>query len=233
MNPILVGMTLLIIGDSHMSSPGSLISSLHEEMTKQGAEVVTYGVCGVQPGAWASAPMASCGAAHRTGKGPVQVVGARESRAWGIDELIRQHRPAAVMVVMGDTMAGYGTPTMPRAWLQNQVATLTHAIAATGTACVWVGPAWGEEPGPYGKTYARAQEVSAQLASVSAPCAYVDSLAMSKPGDWHAPDGLHYGRAAYQSWGRAIAQRLAVVKSAPVVAQRPPELKALTVRRAN
>ena len=40
----LVGLTLLIIGDSHLSFPDSLLKSLPDALAAEGATVTTYGV---------------------------------------------------------------------------------------------------------------------------------------------------------------------------------------------
>jgi lysophospholipase L1-like esterase len=47
--------------------------------------------------------------------------------------------------------------------------------------------------------------MSAYLAEIVAPCAYVDSQKMSRPGEWTTIDGQHFTAAGYRAWGRSIA----------------------------
>jgi lysophospholipase L1-like esterase len=76
-------------------------------------------------------------------------------------------------------------------------------------SCVWVGPAWGTEGGKFNKTYARAKEMSGYLSEIVAPCTYIDSLSLSKPGEWGTIDGQHFDGAGYKSWGSAIGNAIA------------------------
>ena len=46
MNSVLAGLTILVLGDSHMVTSGYLISTLHDSLLEQGATVDTYGMCG-------------------------------------------------------------------------------------------------------------------------------------------------------------------------------------------
>jgi lysophospholipase L1-like esterase len=47
------------------------------------------------------------------------------------------------------------------------------------------------------------------LAANVAPCTYIDSLTLSKPGQWITTDGQHFTVAGYQAWGTAIGSALA------------------------
>ncbi len=113
-----------------------------------------------------------------------------------------------LVVVNGDTMAGYGVKEMPREFISRQVAQLTARITAEKIACIWIGPSWGTEGGPFFKTYARVKELSDYLATIVSPCQYVDSLQLSKPGEWPTFDGVHYNTLGYQKWGAALTQVL-------------------------
>jgi hypothetical protein len=119
-----------------------------------------------------------------------------------------------VVLVIGDTMASYDKPVFPKAWAWQSVTSLTKAIAETGTKCVWVGPAWGKEGGMYKKNDARTKLMSQFLQANVAPCTYVDSLQMSKPGEWVTTDGQHFTVAGYKAWAAGIAGALAKLPAA-------------------
>ena len=214
-NTLLAGLTVLIIGDSHLTTPGYLITSLHDDLARQGAIVHSVGVCGANAGDWLKATPGTCGGAERKGDGPVDIKGPSAATT-PIKTLIAQDKPDLVVVVMGDTMAGYTKPDFPKTWVWQQVTGLTKEIASTNTQCLWVGPAWGSEGGKFGKTFARVQQMSTFLSSNVAPCAYVDSLKFAKPGQWATVDGQHFTATGYKSWGDAIAQ--AIVETKPTKA---------------
>jgi hypothetical protein len=202
-NTLLVGLTVLIIGDSHLASPGYLIDTLQDSLIQQGANVHTIGICGSNPGDWlAPSPAGKCGGASRVGKAPVVLMGQNASTT-GIKTLIEKDKPNLVLVIMGDTMANY-KQNFSKAWAWQQVTSLTQEISSTKTPCAWVGPAWGTENGKYGKTFTRVEMVSSFLSSNVGPCTYIDSLSMSKPGAWATKDGQHFTDLGYKAWGSAI-----------------------------
>jgi hypothetical protein len=127
--------------------------------------------------------------------------------------LVNAIHPNVIIISLGDTMAHYPEPTMPVGLVTADIASLTTKLAALHTPCIWVGPGWGTEGGPYFKTYARAQQMSQLLASRVAPCQYVDSTALSQPGEWSTSDGMHYTVPGYQKWAFAIDA--AVLKLVP------------------
>ncbi len=208
----LAGLSILVIGDSHLLNPNYLIGRLHDELQAQGAHVHTVGVCGSTPGDWVTPRTGDCGGAERNGKSPIAYTG-KEAATRPVQQLIQGEKPNLVIVVMGDTLGNYKQPTFPRAWAWQQVTALTKAIGATGVPCTWVGPAWGSEGGKFGKTFERVRQTSEFLASNVAPCSYIDSLAFSKPGQWRTIDGQHFTPTGYKAWGKAIAQ--SVGASAP------------------
>jgi hypothetical protein len=209
---LLAGLSILIIGDSHMATPYYLIDGLHDDLTRKGANVHSIGVCGANAGDWLKAtPGGACGAAERRGKGPVVTLKGTATTT-PIKELIAQDQPDLVLIVIGDTMAGYDKPALPKAWAWQQVTGLTKAIAETGAQCAWVGPNWGSEGGKFGKTYARVKQMSAFLASTVAPCSYVDSLQFSTPGQWRTTDGQHLTGPGYKQWGAAISAVLEEIR---------------------
>lgn len=216
---LLAGLTVLVIGDSHMTATDYLITTLPDGLRDQGAVVYAYGTCGTPAGDWMKIARAKCGSSGGTAeRGDGGVV--RERRAEAaimkpLPELVAKHHPDLIVVVNGDTMAGYDRPVLPKAWVRDQVKILTDGIKATGLKCIWVGPAWGTEGGDNGKSYPRAKEISDFLADNVAPCIYISSLKMSKPGEW-APiqhgaghfDGQHFMKEGYQAWGRAITNEI-------------------------
>ena len=204
---LLAGIAVLIIGDSHLTTPKYLITSLHEDLVAQGAQVHTLGVCGANAAEWMVATPGTCGSAERIDKGPVKLRG-ETAPTIPIKTLIADEKPNLVIIVMGDTMAGYKMTTFPKTSIWTQVTGLTKAIASTKTTCVWVGPAWGTEGGKFNKTFARVELMSNFLGNNVAPCVYIDSLKFSKPGAWATTDGQHLTEAYYKVWGDAIAKQL-------------------------
>lgn len=205
---VLAGLSILVVGDSHLSVPGSLVTSLHDELLRAGAKQVhSIGMCGAHPSDWLTVTTGKCGGAERVGKGPVKAKEGADARTRSIDQLIREDKPDLVVIVKGDTMAAY-QGDFPMNWARKEVATLTGAVSATGTRCAWVGPPWGQEGGSYGKTYARARAMGQFLAVNVKPCVYIDSQKMSAKGEWPTSDGQHFTVAGYRSWAGAITKAL-------------------------
>ena len=204
---LLAGLTMLVIGESHLTMAGSLMDTLPDELTKRGAIVHSIGACGANAGDWLKATPVACGA-DRIGDKKAVIKG-RDASTTPIQALITQNKPDVIVIVIGDTMAAYDKPAFPRTWAWQNVTSLTEVIAASGTKCVWVGPTWGKEGGKYQKNDTRTQLMSQFLASNVAPCTFIDSLTFSKPGQWQTVDGQHFTFAGYQLWGKAIAQAIA------------------------
>ncbi|MPS30443.1 MAG: SGNH/GDSL hydrolase family protein [Alcaligenaceae bacterium] len=206
---LIAGLTILIIGDSHLATPSYLIGSLHDGLLRQGAKSVhTIGVCGSTPAEWLTATPGSCGGAERIGSAKAVVQG-KAATTVPISTLIAKEKPDLVVLVFGDTMAAYTQPDFPKTWAWQQTTSLVKAISSTNTKCAWVGPAWGSEGGKYGKTYPRVQLMSKFLEANVPPCQYIDSLKFAKPGQWATMDGQHFTQAGYNAWGAAITQALA------------------------
>jgi hypothetical protein len=210
---LIASLSILIIGDSHLATPDYLITTLHDGLTKNGAEVHTIGVCGVTAESWTKTTSGNCGGAERVGKGPVKLKSGNAAKTTPITELIQKEHPSMVVVVLGDTMGAYKDDDFPKNWVWQQVTQLTGAISKTGTACAWVGPAWGTEGGKFGKTFARAKVLSSFLSKNVAPCTYVDSLTLSKPGQWGTIDGQHFTSSGYKAWGDGITQAIVQMPS--------------------
>lgn len=212
---LLAGLTVLVIGDSHLATDGYLITALHDNLRDQGAKVFSYGSCGTPSGDWMKTTRAKCGTAFRLEDGPVRERKLEAAVMKPLPDLVAKHHPDLLVVVNGDTMASYDKPVLPKVWVRDQVKTLTDGIKASGLKCVWVGPAWGTEGGDNGKNYPRVKEISDFLADNVAPCSYINSLKMSKQGEW-APiqnepghfDGQHFQKEGYQAWGSAITKEI-------------------------
>lgn len=211
----LVGLALLLIGDSHLSFPDSLLKSLPEALAAEGATVTTYGVCASQSADWVTGRTSSgCGANIRHGTERIRPATTGPAPTPVLSTLIRETRPDAVVIVLGDTLAAYGQDSFPADWVRQQIAPLTADLAAAGTPCFWVGPAWGTETPRYRKTDDRARAMADLLQATIWPCLFVDSLKMSAPGDWPTRDGMHLTASSYARWGREIAGSLVLGLSA-------------------
>ena len=213
---LITGLSILIIGDSHLSKPDRLINSLHSELMNQGAAVHTFGVCGSRPSDWLTAYAAfPCDGydgvygADRTGKGPVKVLG-KATTTIPVKTLIANEKPNLVVIVLGDTTNGYDAKEFPKLWAWQEITSLTKEIASTKTPCVWVGPAWGGLDGQnkFKKNKARVEEMSRFLSKNVAPCIFIDSTTMAKPGEWVTVDGQHLTAQGYKFWGEAIVNSL-------------------------
>ncbi|WP_158742839.1 SGNH/GDSL hydrolase family protein [Acidisphaera sp. L21] len=213
-SPILASLTILMLGDSHFATQGYLVTTLQDALISQGAKVVTEAACGAPAGVWASAGVAPCGSAERIQLGPVKKDSSNHAHVTALNDLIAKYHPNLIIVGSGDTMAGYAQPALPAEWISDQIRQLTTRIQAANLPCVWIGPGWGEEGGPYFKNYNRVRQVNAYLASNVAPCRYIDSTAFAQPGEWKTFDGQHYTLPAYQKWGLAIDQAIVALAQA-------------------
>jgi lysophospholipase L1-like esterase len=124
------------------------------------------------------------------------------------DALLQERKPDVVVIVMGDNLANYKASSFLRTDVRKELLSLTTLLANKSIRCVWVGPAWGEDHKLAGKTFKRTKDVSAFLESQVKPCDYVNSLEMSKPGEWKTTDGQHFFAEGYQAWGAAIANEV-------------------------
>ena len=202
---MLSGLNTLIIGASHLATPGYLINSLHDALQMEGARVHSVGVCGTTPAAWVTETNGNCGGAERIGDGPMRLSFKTAARTSPISQLVRTEQPKLVIVVMGDTLAGYAEPYFPKQWASLEVRKLTSAIAQLHVRCIWIGPAWGNDGGVSDKSQIRVRQVSGFLQDNVEPCTYVNSLSMAKPGEWHTVDGQHFDATGYKAWGTGIA----------------------------
>lgn len=207
MSAALAGLAILVIGDSQLMG---MLPVLHNQLEDAGATVYSYAVCGSTAQDWIIPTTASCGMLHRDDKAAA-VLDMKPGPTWNITNLIAQHHPNLIVVELGDTMAGYGGH-MELGWVHEQISGLTGKIAASRISCVWVGPPWGEDNGPYHKTTAQVQAISQLLSQSVAPCRYIDSTAFSRPGEWHTRDGGHLEPDGYRKWAMAITASIEQLK---------------------
>jgi hypothetical protein len=220
-NGLLAGLTILVIGDSHMVTRDYLITTLHDDLTQAGATVESFGMCGANAGDWVYPTTVSCGKAERVGKAAPDINRAPSTPTYQVDQLIAKSHPNLIVIEMGDTMAGYGQKDFPQAWIYQQVHALTGRIAAQNIACVWVGPPWGSEGSSYHKTFARVKQMSEFLSTAVAPCKFIDSTQFSKPNDWPTIDGQHLTASGYKAWGADIVRAIDQVVPQMQLAKKP------------
>lgn len=205
---LLTGLTVLVIGASHLAKPTYLIKTLHDELTERGALVHSVGVCGVLPSEWLKKTTSRCGGAERVESEPIILSMASAAQTVPFETLLETQRPDVVVIVMGDNLANYKASSFSRTDVKKEVLSLTTLLASKAIRCVWVGPAWGEDNKLAAKTIKRTQDISAFLEAHVKPCHYVNSLEMSKPSEWKTTDGQHFFAEGYQNWGAAIANEV-------------------------
>ena len=207
-SPILAGLTVLMLGDSHFATQGYLVTTLQDALISQGAKVTTEAACGAPTGVWVSQGLAPCGTAERIESGPVRTNKQANAHVPSFDQMLQTVHPNLIVIGAGDTMAGYSQKALPTQYIDENDGALLRRIQAAGIPCVWIGPGWGTEGGPYFKTYARAKQMSDYLSTHVAPCRYINSLEFAQPGEWTTFDGQHYSLGGYQKWGTAIDQAI-------------------------
>jgi lysophospholipase L1-like esterase len=212
MNMMLAGLSILVLGDSHMAGHDYLLSSLHDALENQGANVHSYGMCGASAEAWLQKTTVSCGKGERHEKAAAITETGKQDYTWQISELLAKHHPNLVIVEAADAMGGYSSPQLPKAWIYDQTHALASRIAASGASCIWVGPVYGNVNSPYHKADDRVRELSQFLSQSVAPCRYVDSLHFEPNPAWPTTDGQHLTAAGYKTWGQNIADTVVQLK---------------------
>lgn len=203
----LAGVTAVILGESHMSIKGQLITTLPDDMIQLGAKVYAYGACGATPSAWVKKKSAYC-SAFRINSGPVRNRPTDIATTQSIGNLITTEKPNLIIVVEGDTMGSYDQKALLKSWIWDEVSALTKEIKSYGTKCVWVGPVWGQEGGKYIKNNVRVKELSDYLSTIVEPCTYIDSLTFSKINEWKTIDGQHLDSEGYVHWAHGITNAI-------------------------
>lgn len=204
---VLLGLSLVVIGESHLADPTYLIGPMHDQLLQKGATVHSVGVCGASPANWVKVTPSDCGRAERKGAPPAIRIETGAATT-PIKDLIAGAKANAIIVVSGDTIGSYKNAEFPKAWAYSQVTALTSAIAETGVVCYWVGPGWSNNPARFGKTNERVKALSVFLSENTLPCTYIDSTKMSQPGEWKTIDGQHYNGTGYRAWGTEIVKAL-------------------------
>lgn len=199
---------ILMLGDSHFATQGYLATTLGDLLIAQGAKVQTEAACGAPVGIWVAGGIPSCGSAERVQSAPLKASPPDKGLVPSLATLVKQIQPNLIIVGSGDTMAGYSQPVFPATYVEQQIRGFTLQIRALGIPCVWIGPGWGTEGGPYFKNYERAKVINAFLATHVAPCRYVDSQQFAAPGEWPTFDGQHYTAVGYQKWAAAIDEAI-------------------------
>jgi len=98
---LLAGLTVLVIGASHLAKPTYLIKTLHDELTERGAQVHSVGVCGVMPSEWLKKTTSRCGGAERLGEDPIVLSMASATQTVPFEALLQERKPDVVVIVMG------------------------------------------------------------------------------------------------------------------------------------
>src|SRR5712691_5488913 len=139
MNMALAGLVILVIGDSHMAGTGAgkgyLLTNLHDQLTSEGAVVHSYGMCGAQAADWVTKSTVQCVGEHHD-KSPPTFEANKVHPTWNVNELIEKHHANLVVIELGEAMAAYDTPQLPKPWIYNQVRLLTGQIKARNVSCV-------------------------------------------------------------------------------------------------
>jgi hypothetical protein len=209
MNMALAGFAMLIVGDSHIGAAGFFNDALQDALVAQGAQVNSFGVCGAAAADWVTPAPIVCGRGEKHNGEPAKIETQRGLRGWSLAALLNRYNPNLVVIELGDTIAGYGVmPTLPRELIADQVHDLLIPIKARNLPCIWIGPPWGTEGGPYKKTFQRVKELSDYLSQIVAPCHYIDSLQFSQPGQWPTRDGLHLTEQGTETWDKYLVSSI-------------------------
>ena len=131
---VLLGLSLVVIGESHLADPTYLIGPMHTQLVQKGAKVHSVGVCGATPANWVTTTPSDCGPADRVNDAPVAVRIEAGAATTPIKDLIGNAKANAIIVVSGDTIGSYKAAEFPKSWAYQQVTTLSKAIAETGYA---------------------------------------------------------------------------------------------------
>lgn len=214
----LTGLTLLVLGENHMSFKDGLITTLPDQLKQQGALVFSYGACGALPDDWLKIKYAPCGAFRMDG-GPVRERPEIGATTQTIRDLIGKHSPDLIVLVMGENLIGKPEQEIPKAQINRSISALNNEIKGHGISCVWVGPARDErsDSNARKKQNARLTEFSDFLSTSVTPCTYIDSLHLSKSGEWQTSDGYFFDRTGYESWAKGITEAITSPEILPAI----------------
>jgi hypothetical protein len=204
----LLGLKILMLGASHLATPGYFGTVLHNQLADQGAVVHTVAVCGAFPSHWILPDEGNCGSLEKTGNNPAEFRLGKSPKTKSYLELVALDSPNLVILVMGDSVANYVAPSMDKKWAYQEINKLTNVIEQSKIPCLFIGPPWGTEGGNSKKTNNRVREVSEILKNGVKPCKYIDSLKLSRPGEWDTTDGLHLTQKGYKEWATRVMQEI-------------------------
>lgn len=215
MDLALAGLVMLVIGDSHMTGFWGFNDPLHDGLVNQGAVVHSFGACGSNPSDWFTSKPNLCGLGERHNLETARITMDNKAHGWMLPGLIAQYKPNVIVVELGDNLAMYREPILPRDMIANEVAMMLQPIRTNKLACIWIGPPWGKQNVTYEKTNARVKELSDYLSQIVAPCQYISSLALSSPGEWPTRDGVHLTPSSTRLWDEKLIT--AIDKIAPTL----------------
>ena len=126
----LAGLSILLIGASHLASPTYLVGPLHDGLVAQGAHVHSIGICGTTPSEWAQVTVGTCGGVERVDRSPPKVLISKAAKTTPLRDLVKTDKPDMVIVVMGDTLANYANKgSFDKSWVNKEVWSITHELA--------------------------------------------------------------------------------------------------------
>ena len=204
----LIGLKILILGASHLATPGYFGTVLHNQLADQQAVVHTVAVCGAFPSYWISPVEGTCGSLEKTGNTPAEYRIGKTPAAKSYFELVASDFPDLVILVMGDSVANYANPFMDKNWALQEITKLTRVVEDSKVTCIFIGPPWGAEGGKSKKSNFRVRETNELLKTSVKPCKYIDSLKMSRPGEWSTTDGMHLIQKDYKDWATKVMQEI-------------------------
>ncbi len=209
---LMAGLSVLILGDSHMAHPHRLSEPLYETMTKEGASVYIEAACGNNASSYIEGgEPTNCSVEATPKQKPTFKLVPNGKPSESIQALLAKYHPNLVVIILGDAMGGYTNDdaTFPRSWIWDQASTIAEQIKSGGASCIWVGPPYGQDKSIFPKTPHKVERLDALLKNVVTPCYYVTSLMMGKPGEFQTEDGAHFtavnGRSpGYDHWSKYI-----------------------------
>lgn len=204
----LLGLKILMLGASHLATPGFFGTVLHNQLSDQGAVVHTVAVCGAFPSHWVLPNQGTCGSLDKAGTNPAEYKIGKTPVTKSYLELVATDSPDLVIFVMGDSLANYASSYMDKKWAYQDISQLTSAIQDSKVSCLFIGPPWGTEGGSSRKTNNRVRDTSEFLKAHVKPCKYIDSLKLSRPGEWETTDGLHLNQKGYKEWATRVMQEI-------------------------
>ena len=94
----LLGLKILMLGASHMATPGYFGTVLHNQLADQGAIVHTVAVCGAFPGYWVSPIEGVCGSLEKIGNTPAEYKIGKSPKTKSYLEFVATESPDLVVL---------------------------------------------------------------------------------------------------------------------------------------